>query len=225
MTDGNYVTSSSVFGDALYISGWYCVYNGTGNSVSVTDLDSGLPYRIKVVEYNGLANAQKYLNTAGTNNPVAITTTLIRPTAPVSTLKIYRVSGSEVTIDVDEQEGTKRVVFMKAAATTGTAPVVDNTTYTASTSFGSGSQIGSTGWYCVYNGASTFDFTVTGLASNVDYLVHVVDYNGAAGSELYNIGTNANNPLTFKTFLRVPVPMLSVKELSVTLAVPEPGTG
>lgn len=206
VTDGSFANSSAVFGDALYTSNWYCVYNGTGNSVSVSKLDPGLPYRIKVVEYNGLANAQKYLNTAGTNNPVAITTTLVKPVDPISTLKIYRVSGSEVSLDLTEGDGTKRVIFMKAGATTGTAPVVDNTTYTANTTFGTGSQIGATGWYCVFNGPSTFDFTVTGLSSNLDYVIHAIDYNGAAGSELYNIDTDPQNPVTFKTFLQLPLP-------------------
>jgi hypothetical protein len=42
-------------------------------------------------------------------------------------------------------------VFM-AKATAGSPLPVNVTSYTANASFGSGTQIGTSGWYCVYNG-------------------------------------------------------------------------
>jgi hypothetical protein len=95
-------------------------------------------------------------------------------------------------------------VFVKAA-TTGTAPVVNSTTYTASPAFGSGTQIGSSGWYCVYNDSFDGQLTITGLQGNTNYLVHVVDYNGPAGSEKYNSASSTQDPLSVTTLQKIPV--------------------
>ena len=68
-------------------------------------------------------------------------------------------------------------------ATSGTPAPANNSTYTANTVFGSGSQIGSTGWYCIYNGTGS-SVTVTSLNANTAYRVMVCEYNGSAGSEI-----------------------------------------
>lgn len=206
VVDGTFYKANSQLGSAVDIgSGWYCVYNGTGNTVNVTGLLSGFPYRVQIVEYNGQAGAQKYLTTSAVNNPVNLTTVLVKPSAPLSTLNIFRVSGSEVTLDLIEGNGDKRAVFVKAG-TSGTAPVVDNTTYTANSAFGLGTQIGNTGWYCVFNGTATNSFTVSGLTGSTAYRIHAVDYNGSPGSERYNIGEATNNPVQFTSFVNIPVP-------------------
>jgi hypothetical protein len=205
VTDGSASGVSTIFGtsSALYSSGWYCVYNGTGNSVTVSGLEFGLPYRIKVVEYNGIGGAQKYVNTAATNNPVGVTALLVRPTGS-SIVSINRVSATEVSLDIDESSAIRRAVFIKAGATTGNAPVVDNTTYIANTAMGLGTQIGNTGWFCVFNGKSSGPFVVTGLAGNTDYRVNVVDYNGPASSELYSSAAVSSNAKNFRTYNTLP---------------------
>jgi hypothetical protein len=95
--------------------------------------------------------------------------------------------------------GDNCIVFMKAA-TSGTAAPVNNTTYTASSEFGSGSQIGSTGWFCVYKGSLT-QTNVTGLSPLTDYMVQVQEYSGTAGSEIYNNQISSQNSVTFKSGL------------------------
>jgi hypothetical protein len=74
-----------------------------------------------------------------------------------------------------------------------TALPVDGTTYTANPVFGDGTQIGSSGWYCIYNGNGT-GVIVTGLTPNSNYRYMVCEYNGSAGSEYYNRNTATNNP-------------------------------
>lgn len=88
--------------------------------------------------------------------------------------------------------GTKCVVFI-SETTTGTPIPVDNDTYTANTVFGDGTQIGSSGWYCIYNGTGT-NVTVTGLTPNTYYKVMVCEYYGDTGSETYLTTTATNNP-------------------------------
>ena len=90
--------------------------------------------------------------------------------------------------------GTQCAVFMKKSVS-GTAAPVNGTTYTANSSFGTGSQIGSTGWYCVYKGTSS-SVTVSNLTYNTTYIVHVCEMNGPT---TYYSSTAANNPRTLTT--------------------------
>jgi Secretion system C-terminal sorting domain len=206
LTNNTFYAPSTTFGNnQVGASGWYCVYNGLGNTSSVANLQSGLPYRIQVVEYNGVAGIQKYNLTASTNNPVNVTTVLVAPVAPISTLDIVYRTSTKVTFNLIEGNGTRRAIFMKAASS-GTSAPVDNTTYTANTIFGSGTQIGATGWFCVFDGTSTTSVTVTGLSGSTSYRIHAVDYNGLAGSERYFASSAVNNPVQFTTFVSIPVP-------------------
>ncbi|MCF8304702.1 MAG: fibronectin type III domain-containing protein [Bacteroidales bacterium] len=104
------------------------------------------------------------------------------------------VQPNQMTISWTNGGGSAGAVFMKEA-TTGTAAPVDGTTYTASTTFGDGGQIGTSGWYCIYNGTGS-EVTVTGLTKNVEYIVHVTEYNGSAGSEYYLATSATDNPNT-----------------------------
>jgi hypothetical protein len=84
------------------------------------------------------------------------------------------------------------VVFIKAASS-GSASPVNGTTYNANTVYASGTQIGSTGWYCVYSGTGT-SVTVTGLSTATTYRVMVCEFNGSSGGQMYNTNTATNNP-------------------------------
>ncbi|ADY52959.1 Fibronectin type III domain protein [Pseudopedobacter saltans DSM 12145] len=121
---------------------------------------------------------------------------------------------TQTTLDWTNGTGTSRAVFMKAA-TTGNPVLIDNTSYTANTIFGSGTQIGSSGWYCVYNGTGS-SVTVTGLTSNTTYRAMVVEYNGASGSQKYQgvSGTNNPNNVTTSAVVATPVITTSVTTLS-----------
>jgi PKD repeat protein len=113
-------------------------------------------------------------------------------------LKASSVGAKEATLTWARGNGTNCIVFMKEA-NTGTAAPVNNTTYPASSVFKTaGTQIGTTGWYCVAKGNIT-TITVTALKANTDYIFQVLEYDGAAGAEIYNTQTNTDNPVTFKT--------------------------
>lgn len=201
LVDNSSYLQDTQFGSfsSLAASGWHCVYNGTQTSVAVTNLQSGLTYRVQVVEYNGLAGNQKYIKTAATQNPSNFTTVLVAPGTPVSTLSVLNKTVNSVTLDITEGNGSNRVVFARATNSGSSSPA-DNTTYTANLTFGSGTQIGNTGWRCVFNGASTTGFTVTNLSPATTYTFHVIDYNGPAGQERFNIAPLTNNILQVTTF-------------------------
>ncbi len=121
--------------------------------------------------------------------------TVAAPSTQASGLSFSSVEYYGMTVSWTAGNGSRRVVFMKAASS-GTASPVDGTSYTASSVFGSGTQIGSTGWYAIYEGLGS-SVTVTGLSEGVTYIVQVFEYNGVtSGAAAYQTATASNNPNT-----------------------------
>jgi len=193
--DNTNYTASTTFGSGTQIgsSGWYTVYNSTGTSVSISGLTAGTDYIVQVFEYNNSGSVYSYNANIGTNNPlVQATTTVAEPTTQAYSVTFSSVSYNQMTISWSVGNGAKRVVFVKQASS-GTAEPIDNTNYTASTTFGSGTQIGSSGWYTVYNSTGT-SVTVTGLSPSTDYIVQVFEYNNSGSVYNYFTNTALDNP-------------------------------
>jgi hypothetical protein len=56
---------------------WQCVYNGSGNSVTVTGLSSAQKYRIMICEYYGAAGTEVYYGLPAPGNPLDFTTYIV----------------------------------------------------------------------------------------------------------------------------------------------------
>jgi hypothetical protein len=171
-------------------TGWFCIYKGTGTDVSVTGLTPNLDYRIMVCEYNGVSGTEMYNPSAASGNPAN------KPGTPVN--QAYNINFSNVTTNAmnvswSNGNGSRRIVFIKETDGLDHSEPINNTTYSANTIYGSGSQIGSTGWFCIANGTMN-NVTVTGLSAGKTYRVMVCEYNGIPGNELYNKNFNTNNP-------------------------------
>ena len=134
---------------------------------------------------------------ATTLNVAASGTVYLTPTTQASNISFSGITITQTTISWTNGNGGSRAVFMKAVAS-GTPSPVNATIYTASTVLGSGTQIGTSGWYCVYNGSGN-GVTVTGLLPITAYSVMVVEYNGIASSETYLTMTATKNPNTFNS--------------------------
>ena len=74
LTDGNTYTANSVFGDGSEVDGWYCVYKGSGDDVSVSGLEDNTEYRVKVVEFSGEEGNEVYAGGTAEGNPANFTT-------------------------------------------------------------------------------------------------------------------------------------------------------
>ncbi len=104
LTTGTTFTASATFGSGSPQAGtgWFCVYNGSGvtNSVSISGLAASTAYKVMVAEYNGAASDQNYDTAAGaSNNPTAFTT-LANPTLTASGgSDSYSLSGTAATVD------------------------------------------------------------------------------------------------------------------------------
>ncbi len=207
--DNTTYTANSTYGlgSTIGSSGWYCVYNGTGNTVNIDGLAAGQTYRLMVLEYNGSSGHEKYNSISATGNPANVTTNFSGPTTQASNITFSNIQANSFIINWTRGNGSACVVFAKMG-TTGVALPVDGITYTANATFGSGSQIGNTGWYCIYNGTGN-NVTLTGLSSNTAYNIMVCEYNGSGGNEQYNSNTSTNNPRSQITDFAAPTTQAS----------------
>jgi photosystem II stability/assembly factor-like uncharacterized protein len=108
------------------------------------------------------------------------------------------ISPTEINVNWTNGSGSGRTVFVKQTDYPENPSPVNNTTYSANSIFGSGSQIGSSGWYCVYNGLGN-STNVSGLTQDSVYYVMVCDYNDVPGSEQYITSGNPYTPTTIHT--------------------------
>jgi hypothetical protein len=104
------------------------------------------------------------------------------PTTQASNVTFSLVEATQITINWTSGDGTNRLVLIKTGSQVDSDPV-DGVSYTANTTFGNGTQIG-TGNYIVYNGTSN-SVAVSGLSSNTIYHTAVYEFNGTSGSQNY----------------------------------------
>lgn len=153
------------------------IYNGTGNTVTVTGLTAATAYNFDVYEYNGTTSTYNYAAAASAGS----TTTLdIEPTAQATALTFTNVTTTGMTIGWTKPSsggGTYSLVVVKSGSEVNSDPT-DGTFYGASTAFGSGNQTG-TGNYVVYNSTGS-SISISGLTSNTTYYVAVYQYNGTS---------------------------------------------
>jgi len=115
------------------------------------------------------------------------------PTTQASSVTFNNVTSAGMTINWTNGNGASRAVFVKDGSGDITNPS-DSTTYTASADWSSkGTQLGTSGYYCVYNGTGS-SVGLTNLSPGTAYSVQVFEYNGSAGSERYLTTTATGNP-------------------------------
>jgi hypothetical protein len=128
--------------------------------------------------------------------------TINAPTTQASNIVFSLVEYNRLTFSWTNGNGSRRAVFAKQA-NTGTASPADSTRYTGDSNFTDGDQIGTSGWYAIYDGLGN-SVTITGLTATSDYNIQVFEYNGiGTGAATYFNNTAANNPLVQATYTPV----------------------
>jgi len=112
-------------------------------------------------------------------------------------LNVPAADASTATLSWTRGNGANCAVFVKEAAS-GNASPVNGSSYIANPSFKSGTQIGSSGWYCVYSGSGT-TVSISNLKANTDYIFQVTEFTGSGASVIYDTSTSTDNPFNFKT--------------------------
>ena len=111
---------------------------------------------------------------------------------PASHLSLKVIDNTSVKATWQRGNGNRCAVFCKmkfADATIETAAPVDGTQYIGVDKFRSGPAIGSTGWYCVYNGIED-SVIIRNLEAGSLYSIHVIEYlDEASGPVYYNLNS------------------------------------
>jgi len=197
-------SANTVFGngDQIDESGWFCVYNGDGSSVSVSNLQDGTSYTFHVCEYNDIEGYYFYNTSEVIGNPLTqVTPSVGAPSEQASSITIQNINYTTLDISWTNGDGSQRAVFMYEGEG-GSATPVENEVYSANTVFGNGDQIDESGWFCVYNGTSN-SISITGLLDGSIYTIHVCEYNTDGGFIVYNIQESLLNPVTQTTLASV----------------------
>lgn len=199
----NFTPASAQMGQVVTINGSHflgstSVSFGGSNAAAFTIVSD---YQILATVGNGSSGSVNVISSSGTGTYAGFTYV---GTTQASAIVFSAVDQTQLTVNWTNGTATKRAVFMKQGTGAITNPSV-NTTYNASTDWNSkGTQLGSSGYYCIYNGTGA-TATVTGLNAGTSYTVQVFEYNGSAGSEVYLTSTASNNPNTQATLGTLPV--------------------
>lgn len=190
--DGTDYVASSSFTSGDYITGTspypYVVYDGTSTVVGVSNLSAGTTYTAAGFTYNGTSGANNYYTSS---YPVETFTTMAsQPTSASSNIAFSAITDNSMLVSwtlPSSGGGTYRIVTCKPGTVNTDLPV-DATSYTASSIYGLGTQIGGgSGAYVVYSGSGNY-VNVTGLSATSTYSFSVYEYNVAAVT--YNNTTN-----------------------------------
>jgi len=127
----------------------------------------------------------------------------ITPVQP-SKLSATHFNNSSLLLSWKRGNGDRCIIFAKEG-TTGSAVPQNNITYYANQTFGEGSPLESTGWYCIYKGEAD-SVLLGGLNPQKNYIIHAVESQGINGSEIYvptvtsdNIGVFSSGLFTEQT--------------------------
>jgi len=168
-------TENAVFGQGNTLApGEYIVGDFSGNTVNVYGLQPATTYRFAVFEYNGTGFSTEYLSTPGTG----AFTTAVTPLTQTSALNVTNIAPGTATINWTKGNGSQTLILVREGSPV-TATPSDLTTYSPSSNFGSGTQIG-TGNYVVYTGTVSSGY-IANLKSATTYYVSAFSYNGSQG--------------------------------------------
>lgn len=125
------------------------------------------------------------------DSPTSCLTTCTPPTTQATSINFSSVNETDMTISWTGGNGTNSLVVV-SEGTAVTANPSSSTSYTASTTFGSGDDLGSNN-YVVYNGTGS-SVTITGLTGNTTYYVSIFEFNSS--DNCYNTTSPTTNSQT-----------------------------
>jgi len=181
--DLTYYNSNSTFGSGAEIgTGNFVVLSGTGNTVSVTNLEPNTTYHVALFEYNGNATPV-YL----TVNPLTGSqATLPRPSVASTNISFTSIEGNAFRMDWTAGNGSRRIVVARQGQPVDVAPADGIDYYTGSgtsISFATAPEIAA-GQKVVYDGTGSAS-DLSGLLAGTTYHFRIFEYDGAGSAIAY----------------------------------------
>jgi hypothetical protein len=101
------------------LNGWYCIYNGSDNSVDVSALSANTTYRVAIFDYFGKPGDEVYSTATGINNPANFSTTIVGDDKYLfNQTKAYPLPFNEYLV-VDMAKQTSRPINVTISNTEG----------------------------------------------------------------------------------------------------------
>ena len=126
---------------------------------------------------------------SGSNGGLGQITITYTSATQASNIVFSSLSATGMTIGLTRGGGNSVAIFVKDGSGAITNPT-NGTNYTANTTLGSGTQLGASGYYCVFNGSASSGasiVTISGLSSGHTYYVQAFEYlNSGSAAYLYN---------------------------------------
>ncbi|MEI8086065.1 MAG: YDG domain-containing protein [Paludibacter sp.] len=170
-----YASRSSSSGSALQV----LISKNGGSFVQV---GSTFNLNTTVTQYTATVNDAsdniqvQFYRTAGTLYIDDVVIKTAEPTTQTSAITFSPVSTTSMTVNWTSGNGGRRAVFMKAASGAITNPT-DGVAYSASADWNSkGTQLGTSGYYCIYDGTGT-SVSLTNLVASTTYYIQSFEYN------------------------------------------------
>lgn len=190
--------ASDSFGAGSGLGGGFVVYNGTGSSVTVTNLTPGTLYFAKAYAFNGSPGAENYRLTG---HPSTNASTLMSEPSQATSISFSALGSTAYQVSYTAGSGLNRLVVAKQGSAVDWFPA-DATAYTGeNNSIGSATDLGG-GNYLVHRGASPF--TLSGLSAQTAYHVRIYEYQGTNTTLNYNTNAASGNPASRYTLSTEP---------------------
>ncbi len=221
----NYNATGGGMGNSAYEigTGNYVLYQSTGTSANLTNLNPNTTYYFALYEYNG-PNSKVFLTSNSpipTAGPIANQLTTAYPSINATNATFNLIDVDRLRFNFTKGNGARRIVVAKKDSAVDVDPI-DGQDYTASSTFGSGDDLGN-GNFVVYKGTGNSFISINGLEPSTTYHFKVFEYNGSNLETFYkkDSDTNGNSPLAFSQST-VLYPSIQASNILFTNAI---GTG
>jgi gliding motility-associated-like protein len=176
-------SSNSSWTSAPNLGNSKIVFNGTGTSFNLSNLQPATTYHFAVFEYNGSSGPVYNQNNPGR----ASFSTAGAPTVAPTNLTYSNIQGNRITLNFNTGDGLGRILIAKKNAPVDAFPQ-DGISYTANSNFGTASALLGDGNYVIANNTATGTSTsvsVTNLEPDSTYHFAIIEFNGTGEQRLY----------------------------------------
>jgi len=197
-TNATNYTSNSNYGSGSTIGNGFVVGSGNSSNLTISNLQANTNYCLDIFEYNGNVSSSNALFLTSSYLTGCTSTPAITPSVASSNFSTTGISSSTWAGSFTAGNGANRLVICRPSNAVQTAPT-NFANYTANSTHGSGSSIGS-GF--VVGAGNISSISLSNLSSNTTYCLDIYEFNGSISSNTAvfgNIALNACNTTLFNT--------------------------